>query len=670
MVDSNYRLEPKGIDEYGESSKSRGLDYRLDTIPDDPAENAQWRETTLRLANQSPAFRQKAMEFCRKDFWFWAKGFAYVFEPRILDDDADGVEQQLDTKVAFLPWPHQVPVVDRILKVLGKRDLRVVKSRAQGASWIVVLIFIWLWIFRPGFKGNLVSKDENAVDRKGDMDSLLAKADWLLEQFPEWMLGKQRKDWNRNYGDHTLTRTDGITAIAGYACTGDVASGGRALVFVMDEHAKHPRGPDAEALASTQPISRCRIMISTPKGQDGAFHGIIHDETIDEPVLTLAWWDNPTQNRGLYRIVKRRPVAVDEAKFGPVPYTEDEWRKLKARLEERGYDLTSDQYRSTWYDNECLRPGANPVLIAQEYDMNFGASEARYFADALVNRLREGTILRPYRGDFHVDTEQLIGTWSENPDGQYKLWLDLDSRHHPPTGEYIVGCDVAAGIGGEGSSNSSITVLNRRTGKKVLGYATPSVIPYELAEKAIALCRWFTDHKGDSAFLIWEANGHGEEFKIRVERSNFGFYYRRRASGASIYEKGTKIGGYWTQKKSKLLGTYREALLEGYFDNPDRDAVEELTQYQMDANGEPYHVAEKTKTDSAGAGAAHGDRVISDALAWHASVTFGDQVPGGVQRNNVDVMNVGHMQVPVNSAAGRRKAYLQTIIRDKQKSNW
>ncbi len=645
--------------------------YRLDTIPDDPEENAKWRETTLRLAENSPAFRQQVMEFCRKDFWFWAKGFAYVFEPRILDDDAEGVEQELDTKVPFLPWPHQIPVVDRILKVLGKRDLRIVKSRAQGASWIVILIFIWLWLFRPGFKGNLVSKDEKAVDVKGDMDQLMPKADWLLEQLPEWMVGRQRKEWNRNFSNHTLTRTDGITAITGYSCTGDVGSGGRALVFVLDEHAKHPRGPDTEAMASTQPITRCRLFISTPKGQDGAFHRIIHDETIEEPVLTLAWWDNPTQNRGLYRIVNGFPVAVEEEEFGPQPYGDkEEWLKLKSRLDERGYDLTSNQYRSKWYDDECLRPGANPVLISQEYDMNFGASVARYFADALVNRLREGTTLRPYRGEFHVDTEQLVGTWSENPDGRCKLWLELDIRKHPPMGEYIVACDVSAGIGGAGGSNSSITVLNRRTGQKVLGFATPAILPFELAELAIAICRWFVDHKGDPAFLIWEANGHGGEFKVRVERSNFDFYYRRRASGASVYEKGSKIGGYWTVKRSALLGPYRESLLEGYFDNPDQDAVDELTQYQIGTDGEPYHVDEKSKTDSAGAGAAHGDRVISDALAWHASLTFGDQIPGGVQRHKANVMNAGRVQVPSDSVAGRRKRYLNLMSREKQKSNW
>ena len=200
------------------------------------------------------------------------------------------------------------------------------------------------------------------------------------------MVGVKNKHWRRNYGEHYLTRMDGETAITGYACTGDVASGGRALVFGLDEHAKHPRGPDKEAMAATQPISRCRLFISTPKGKHGAYYEIVHDDTIEEPVLYLSWRDNPTQNRGLYRIVKGLPIAVGSEKYGPLfpEYLDHEqWVKLKERLLERGYDLTNSDTRSRWYDQECLRPGANPVLVAQEYDMAFGAEGVQYFAEAV-----------------------------------------------------------------------------------------------------------------------------------------------------------------------------------------------------------------------------------------------------------------------------------------------
>jgi hypothetical protein len=646
-----------------------GYEYNLRVVPDDPAENAFWRTETLRLAAiGGENFQKKVLDLCLADFWYWSKGFAYVHEPRILDDAAVGI----NPKVPYLPWPHQIPVVDRILAVLGKRDLRVVKSRAQGASWIVVLIFLWCWLFWKGFKGNLVSKDEDSVDRRHDMNALMPKADWLIEQLPVWMVGKKRHDWVRNHQDHTLARMDGETAITGFACTADVASGGRATVFAMDEHAKHPRGPDKDAMAATQPISRCRLFISTPRGMGGAFYEIVHDDSIEEPVLRLDWKDNPTQNRNLYRLVSGLPVAIDPEKYGDLtaPYTASEqWSKIKSRLEDRGYDLTNGRPRSPWYDQECLRPGANPVLIAQEYDMDFGSSVARYFAEALVNRLKTKSARPSRKGEFWVNRENLIGRWSWNDDGRFSLWCDLDIRGNPPMGEYIVGCDVASGLGSSGASNSAISVFNRRNGEKVASFASSAVLPYDFAEIAIGMCNWFVDASGRSAFLIWEANGYGGEFKTRVERSGFHFYYRRKTKDANIFSKSTEKAGYWTAKRSDLFGPYREALIEGFFNNHDLQAIEELAQFEMGPDGEPIHPLEKSKHPTEGK-AAHGDRVTADALVYHASLTFGDQQAGRSESRQFTVNNVQENLVPANSAAWRRARYLDLMRRKKVESRW
>lgn len=640
-------------------------DHRV--VPDSPAENAAWRAEILRRASRNEAIREDILARCRASFWYFATGFCFVHEPRILDDNS-GV---LETRVPFLPWPSQIPVVDRILVVLGKRDLRIIKSRAQGASWIIILIFIWCWLFMRGFKGNLVSKDEDAVDKRNDMNSLLAKADWLIAQLPEWMVGVRKKDWVRNHNSHTLARMDGETAITGFACTGDVASGGRATVFVLDEHAKHPRGPDKAALAATQPITRCRIFISTPKGIDGAFYEIVHDESVEEPLLVLDWKDNPTQNRGLYRIVKGHPVAIDEAKYGPLAeeYRDRKaWGKIKTKLLERGYDLTNGKSRSPWYDAECLRVGADPILIAQEYDMDFGSSVARYFSEALVTRLQMQTVRMCLRGEFSIDRENLVGKWSENEDGRFRLWCPLDGVGQPPPGEYIVACDVAGGVGGSSSSNSTITVFNRRAGKKVLSFASPSVLPYDLAEMAIAVCRWFANYDGRPAFLIWEVNGYGNEFRIRVERSDFQFYYRRKPREGNVHSRDTQYGGYHTSKRSALLGPYREALLDGFFSNPDPESVEELRQFEMGLDGEPVHVAEKTR-DASGAKAAHGDRTTAEALAWWASLTFGDQQANRTD-GNLNVNNVREHLVPAGSAAWRRAKYLDMMRKTQNESKW
>jgi len=197
------------------------------------------------------------------------------------------------------------------------------------------------------------------------------------------------------------------------------------------------------------------------------------------------------------------------------------------------------------------------------------------------------------------------------------------------------------------------------------------VKPYELAEIAIALCRMFCNYRGDPAFLIWENQGPGKEFCQRVERSGFQHYYRRKSSDdAPLHSRHSDKPGYWMRKRSAVLGPYREGLLEGDFDNPDIEAVEELGQYQMGQDGEPYHVASKDKDDPTGAGASHGDRVVADALAYHASLMFGDQHKGHVRRNKPNVMNATEDNVPRNSFAWRRAEYLRMLSKKKQKATW
>jgi hypothetical protein len=90
----------------------------------------------------------------------------------------------------------------------------------------------------------------------------------------------------------------------------------------------------------------------------------------------------------------------------------------------------------------------------------------------------------------------------------------------------------------------------------------------------------------------------------------------------------------------------------------------------MGQDGEPYHVGETDKDDPAGAKAAHGDRVIADALAWEASVNFGDQLESGHYKKRPNVMNVLQYDVHQASFAARRKAYLEEKLKKKQESNW
>ncbi len=101
-------------------------DHRI--VPTDPDENAQWREQTL-VFGRSPAFQKKILDLCRKDFWYWAMGFAFVHEPRILE----GMDI-LKTDVPFCIAAGTLVVTDR-----GPVPIETVTSDDlvwDGDSWV------------------------------------------------------------------------------------------------------------------------------------------------------------------------------------------------------------------------------------------------------------------------------------------------------------------------------------------------------------------------------------------------------------------------------------------------------------------------------------------------------------------------------------------------------
>ncbi len=628
-------------------------------IPDDPVGCLQWRADTVgRLAARDQKIRDWLWNACKEDVLFFFKGFVDLYEPRICEDGSS--EPQI---LPFIPWTHQLPVIEYADEWLGKRDIRVSKSRAQGASYLYAMMFFHRWMFHSMFKGNIVSKDENAADNPTDPDSVMWKIDFALKQLPDWMRGEKGIDWKRNVTDHTLTNLRNGSVIRSYACTENVASGGRATAFIMDEIAKFRRGLDDTAVTSTQAITRCRVFVSSPFGPSGAYYKLIHDKTLDDPVQILDWKDNPSQNRGLYHVVPGPghtmvPCVFDAKKYGQLPdryYDRDWFRTMLRRLKDRGYNVSQSKFRSPWYDEECLRPGASPVTIAQELDQNFGGSVVRYFSEALIDRLEKEHARPPLTvGEMSFTSDSFKPHFVEMDNGRFMLWFPLDVGGRAPIGNYVVACDIASGVGGSGSSNSSMTVFDRTIGKKVGEFATPNLLPYQFAELAIAVCKFFVNERGQPAYLIWETNGLGNEFGKRIIDAGYrDFFYRDVLD--SVSKQKTSKPGWYTKNKSDLLGPYREALIEGGFVNPSKASLDECRQIQVGDDGEPYHVAEKGKDDPAGAKAAHADRVISDALSWIAARDLGKAA--GLDK--VTVTNVTEQNAPVGSFAHRRARHLR-----------
>lgn len=584
----------------------------------DHNENLMWRISLRQQARKDPVYRKALLSACREDVLFFFNSFAWVYEPR---DMFDASGAMLPKKLPFLTWPHQDKAIRDLEKNLGVQDIGIEKSRAQGASWVVMTQFLHAWLFLDRQAFGVVSKTELDADNPDNPDSLMWKADNQLLWLPKWMIPEGfNPNIHRSFTKHVLTNPRTHSTIAGFACTGNVGSGGRKRAFLMDEFAKHPRGPDKESLDSTQQVTKCRIFLSSPFGQTGAYYDVMHDNSSMVKII-LDWNDNPTQNRGLYTVVDDKPQLLEPRK-NPFPkehrqtYVDPvKWNYLRGQLEIRGYDLKRG-VRSPWFDAECLRAGANPRSIAQELCRDYGGSVSRFFPVALIEKLLAVAKTPTLIGELHWD-DAFKPDWRLTEAGKLRLWCKLDDvfGRPPRSVDYIVSCDIGNGTGGTRTSNSVATVTER-TGTKVGELASPLIPPHTFAEYAIALCKWFQGPSGE-AWLIWERNGGaGAQFSQRVKDSSFRNFYKHRREDR-MGRPATDVPGFTTQRANKpqLLGNYQTYLTEGYFRNPCKEALEECLQYVHEASGRIVHEKSNIDDDPSGAGENHGDRVIADALA-------------------------------------------------------
>lgn len=606
---------------------------RLDIAPpQEPVANVLYRKRLREWAIKSPANQKWIMQKCKRSFYFWLESFAWLYEPR--------PEPGRAPILPFIPWNHQRPVMDAIIsnsfpdgQKTGwkQKDLGIEKARGEGATWLCLMIILWRWIFHPMEAFGLVSMNEATADNPDNPDTLGAKLDWGLSKMPTWMVGRKGAEYKRNISKHTWINQQNGSTITAYPSTGELASGGRKTVFFMDELSKFPRGDDEKALAATEPVTNCRWLVSTYNGADGAYFRAMQEE--DNEVwkkLKLRWTDNP------YRSVNKF-VIDGKAQRLLNPYTKEPVQELEENgyaelffsehypiLMKRGFcvadsDRLIKKVWSPWYVSRCLRPRMTPQKIAQEYDMDPIGSGNRFFPGEVLDDCLDRAKQPTFSGDIEYDLERLrITRIFKSSTGLFRTWIRTQGgRWRPPQARYIVGCDVAQGLGTNHSSNSAICIVNQDTGQKVAEFATPTVMPEKLAEIAIALCHFFSDANGSPAFLIWEANGPGGAFRERIMSSNFrNVYYRTKYKTRS--GKPSKEMGWWSSKDAKmdLLTKYRWALQEGYFSNPSEIAIREAGQYITVGGGRLEFIsASADDTDPTDAGDNHGDRCIADAVA-------------------------------------------------------
>jgi hypothetical protein len=550
-----------------------------------------------------PDYAEVIKEACSKDFLFWLAGFVWTYDPR---------PHVPFPKIPFIPYKFQEEASLEILWSMGVEDALIEKSRDMGASWLLVAIFTWMFLYRRDQSFLFVSRVEQYVDQSGNPKSLFWKVDFIIDNLPEWL---RPKGYNPNVHRTKMhiESPETNSVIDGEATTGQVARGDRRTAILLDEFAAVDEvkpGTGRKVLSSTRDATNCRIFNSTPAGTGNSFYEV-RESKIKK--IRMHWSEHPRKSKGLYTTDEDGLIKIlDPAGWKEIheELRQTTWRFGKEVELDPFEPILDGKLRSPWYDGECGRT-VSEQEIAQELDIDYLGSGFQFFnAERIQDAINRHCIPAFCRGDLEYDYETCDPiAFVEHPQGCLELWCLLDSDGNPIIdGRNTIGCDISAGTG---ASNSAASIWANKTQEKIAQYTNPRIRPEQFAKYAVALAKWFGD-----AHLIWESNGVGRQFGAAVMDLHYGdIYYRRKDD--SIGKKISDVPGWASSKEAKivLLGAYRASVEQDKSINKSKESMEETLEYVFAPDGSVVHSRSSSKHDPSGAKTNHGDRVIADALA-------------------------------------------------------
>lgn len=503
--------------------------------------------------------------------WLAMTGWTY----RVKETGADGRERPAVVRdVPFVPWPVQVGSVRRLAAcVKDGRDVVIRKSRDMGASWLVVGLAVWGWLFH-GWQVLLVSRVEDGVDRTGDPDSLFWKVDYLVGSQPRWLLpcDVQALKKGGNWRQHMVLRhpVSGAT-IAGQASSAHIGRGGRRTFVLFDEFAALE--DDDAAWRSASDTASCRIALSTPIGYGTRYDKLVNEArgTGNPELVEMLYYHHPEKAKGA-----EHRVDFDGTITGVVggTYVWTPW--------------LGDQLRKR-----------DKVDLAQNVFAEAMGAGAAFFPSAAVTAHRREFGREPRRANW------VKGRWVDSPTGRWRLW-----RSEEEVGSYAIGMDPAYGTGNHASA---VCVLDAQTKAMVAMMVDASITPADLAAEVADVARGAFKE----AVVAWEVNGPGQSLQRDFEAQRFHRVWKPRREGKSTHGIVDRVG--WVSSESSkriLLGNLSRAVQQGEVIVPCTGTLDEMLAYVLDGNGRV--IPGRLRDESTGARENHGDRVIALALAWMA----------------------------------------------------
>lgn len=197
--------------------------------------------------------------------------------------------------IPFILFPKQKEYINWLTdKYLGKEPGYVLKCRDVGMTWLNCAFAVWLWLFHGQVVISFLSRTRDYVDRLSDMDAILPKIRFAIENLPTIFLPRGFNPV-KHMGYMRILNPETGALIKGLS--GDNAGrGGRATITFVDECGFIPRMERVEAAISQN--SNVRIYGSTYNGIGGFFYDKINVYGNDPFIIN--WFDDPRKDQAWF----------------------------------------------------------------------------------------------------------------------------------------------------------------------------------------------------------------------------------------------------------------------------------------------------------------------------------------------------------------------------------
>ncbi|MEQ8721013.1 MAG: hypothetical protein RID81_07030 [Sandaracinaceae bacterium] len=329
-----------------------------------------------------------------------------------------------------------------------------------------------------------------------------------------------------------------------------------------------------KALTSCVPEGGEVVIESTANGAGGLFYNLIQAAAKRQGPYRLHFF--PWYDHAEYRI----DPGPD---FDPEP--RDKW---EVTLRAKG----CDDAQIAWWRSKVDNPAVGIEGALQEYPVDpgscFRTSGSEYISAAHVDALSEST-REPIR-ELPVVWRGLDGKARGRELGTLEIYAEPE-----PGEDYVIGGDVAEGVGGDASSAD---VMNARSGEVVAKCWSKTIAPGDFG-LALAVIGYLYN----TATVGPERNNHGAATLRALEVE---------ARYPKIYKHTDKKLGWPTNGQTRpiLFDDLRRSIREGVATHPDAATVAEARTLIVNAAGRPEARSKGQE------GGCHDDRFVSWAIAW------------------------------------------------------